>query len=125
MLSGTNVPVHLPSRSLLQLLEQQAPDISRMDLAKFEAKEDATTISSLSSDCTSGFLLCAVSSQDREHDAIDDARGRFNVWAANLGALQPPHSLKSLDFRLRDAELMRESVLSGLNRLSGVQARSK
>lgn len=95
-----------------------------MDHAKFEAIMDTTTISFLASDCTSGFLKCAVSSHDRELDAIDDARGRFNVWAANLGALQPPNSPKSLDFRLKDAELMRSSVVSGLERLSSVQTRS-
>lgn len=95
-----------------------------MDRAKLEAKRDATTISSLASDCTSSFLLCTVRSNGRELDAIDDARGRFNVWAANLGALQPPQSLKSLDFRLKDAELMRTSVISGLERLSRVQTRS-
>lgn len=95
-----------------------------MDREKLEAKMDTKTVSSLASDCNSGFRLCAVGSHDRELDTIDDTRGRFNVWAANLGAFQPPNSLKSLDFRLKDAELMRASVLSGLERLSSVQNRS-
>lgn len=85
---------------------------------------DITTISSVASNCITGFLSCVANSHHRDLDAIDDARGRFNVWAANVGALQPPHSLKSLDFRLKDADLMRKSVISGLERLSGVQTKS-
>lgn len=71
--------------------------------------------------------MCVGSSSNRDvdADAVADAHGRFNVWAANLGAFQPPQSSKSLDFRLKDAEVMRGSVVSALERLSGVQGRSE
>lgn len=57
--------------------------------------------------------------KDERHakDLIEDSRGRFQVWAANIGALQSPESRKSLDFRLKDALLVRSSVISGLHRL--------
>lgn len=48
---------------------------------------------------------------------LEDEQGRFRVWASNLGALQPADSMKSLDQRLKDAPLMRRSVVSGLERL--------
>jgi hypothetical protein len=86
--------------------------------------EAPTAIQALSSRCISGFSRCVDSSHEGELEAIVDAQGRFNVWAANVGALQPPHSLKSLESRLKDAELMRRSVISGLERLAGVQIRS-
>jgi hypothetical protein len=42
-------------------------------------------------------------------DAFEDELGRFRVWAANVGALQKGHS--SLDYRLREAPLVRDNVL--------------
>ncbi|KAF4443219.1 ankyrin repeat protein [Fusarium austroafricanum] len=50
-------------------------------------------------------------------EELEDCRGRFSVWAANMGALQQPRSRKSLDSRLQSAPLMRSSILSGLERL--------
>lgn len=41
-------------------------------------------------------------------DAFEDEFGRFRVWAANIGALQKGHS--SLDYRLRNAPLIRDNV---------------
>jgi hypothetical protein len=41
---------------------------------------------------------------------IQEAFGRFRVWTGNLGALAKGHS--ALDWRLRDADVMRSTVLS-------------
>lgn len=95
-----------------------------MEREESEGTRAPTTIWALASKCISEFSRCVDSSHEGEQEAIVDAHGRFNVWAANVGALQPPHSLKSLDARLKDAELMRKSVVSGLERLAGVQTRS-
>ncbi|VTO85334.1 unnamed protein product [Fusarium graminearum] len=48
---------------------------------------------------------------------LEDERGRLRVWASNLGALQQETSKKSLDYRLRDAPLMRTTVALGLENL--------
>lgn len=53
-----------------------------MDL---EATRSSNTISSLARQCTSGFVSCIESSYQGDLEAINDAHGRFNVWAANLG----------------------------------------
>lgn len=52
-----------------------------------------------------------------EADALDDELGRFRVWAANIGALQKGHS--SLDYRLREAPLVRDNVQKLLKELHG------
>lgn len=111
------------SPPLLQPLAQATTD-SRMDRENSEDTKAPETIWAYASKCISEFSRCVATSHDVEQEAIIDARGRFNVWAANLGALQPPHSLKSLDARLKEADLMRTSVMSGLERLAGVQTRS-
>jgi hypothetical protein len=49
---------------------------------------------------------------------LEDERGRLRVWASNLGALQSENSKKSLDYRLRDAPLMRTTVTLGLENLN-------
>ncbi|RGP58884.1 ankyrin repeat protein [Fusarium sporotrichioides] len=49
---------------------------------------------------------------------LEDERGRLRVWASNLGALQSETSKKSLDYRLRDAPLMRTTVTLGLENLN-------
>jgi hypothetical protein len=41
---------------------------------------------------------------------VEEAFGRFRVWTGNLGALAKGHS--ALDWRLRDADVMRSTVLS-------------
>lgn len=48
---------------------------------------------------------------------LEDSRGRFNVWADNIGALQAARSKRSLDSRLKDAPVMRSAFIAGLNRL--------
>ena len=48
-------------------------------------------------------------------DEIREESGRFRVWTGNLGALAKGHS--ALDWRLRDADLMRSTVLSLLEEL--------
>lgn len=61
----------------------------------------------------------------RAKDLIEDSRGRFQVWAANIGARQLLESRKSLDFRLKDSPLVRSSVISGLQRLRRCATKSK
>ena len=48
-------------------------------------------------------------------DEIREESGRFRVWTGNLGALAKGHS--ALDWRLRDADVMRSTVLSLLDEL--------
>jgi len=48
---------------------------------------------------------------------IQDQQGRFHVWAGNIGALQSPGSLASLDSRLKDAPQIRAQILKILARL--------
>jgi hypothetical protein len=48
---------------------------------------------------------------------IMDQQARFNVWAANIGAMKETRSASSLDARLGSAETMRQSVAEGLGRL--------
>ncbi|KAM7203212.1 hypothetical protein V8F20_004154 [Naviculisporaceae sp. PSN 640] len=49
---------------------------------------------------------------------IEDAIGRFSVWAMNIGAIQHASLRKSLDYRLRDAPEIRHQLLSAFERLS-------
>lgn len=46
---------------------------------------------------------------DMPLEKIIDEQGRFKVWSGNIGALQGGHS--SLDWRLREADAMRLSIL--------------
>ncbi|KPM41492.1 hypothetical protein AK830_g5087 [Neonectria ditissima] len=86
------------------------------------------TISTLSLQCSTvldSLFRCAQEGDEKAYqDSVEDDRGRYRVWAANLGALQAPKSSKSLDYRLRDALQMRDSVISGLHRLSSVGERA-
>jgi len=52
--------------------------------------------------------------------AVEDAMGRLQLWAGNIGALQPENSPKSLDFRLRDAPHINGNVKSALERLAAI-----
>jgi hypothetical protein len=52
--------------------------------------------------------------QDRLEDALEEG-GRLKIWAGNLGALARGHS--ALDWRLRDASVMRTSILMLLEEL--------
>lgn len=44
------------------------------------------------------------------YEEIREEFGRFKVWTGNLGALAKGHS--ALDWRLRDADVMRSTLLS-------------
>lgn len=50
---------------------------------------------------------------------VQDQFGRFNVWAGNIGALQPLQIKSSLENRLRDASRTRQQVLDLLGDLQG------
>lgn len=56
---------------------------------------------------------------------VDDQAGRFQIWAGNIGALQKPQSTGSLDYRLKDFEVTKASVQSGLERLQGAVKRGR
>lgn len=90
--------------------------------------DSGNTVPSLAKQCGLGFTLLRPSVESFEDglhkDAVEDASGRFNVWVANQGALHPPESMGSIEARLRDAPLMRSSIISGLERLVSSQGRS-
>ncbi|KAF3812219.1 hypothetical protein GCG54_00009904, partial [Colletotrichum gloeosporioides] len=58
------------------------------------------------------------STADGSHVLAVDFRGRFRVWAADIGALQLPSSPKSPDTRVRAASQMGSSIVSGLVRIN-------
>lgn len=58
-------------------------------------------------------------------NVVEDQMGRFQVWAGNIGAFQQPGSTSSLDYRLKESELIRNSVQSGLRRLNSATTRGK
>ena len=45
---------------------------------------------------------------------VQQVHDRFHQWAGNLGALQPFESALSLEHRLREAPIIRQSILSSL-----------
>lgn len=85
--------------------------------------EDSTqiTISSQSHKCDMAFEILnralPTSAYRNLENAVEDEAGRFQVWAGNIGAFQSPRSSSSLDSRLKNSELMRSNVQSGLERL--------
>ena len=50
--------------------------------------------------------------------AIQDEFGRFKVWAANIGALQPASRSSSLEHRLREATKVKDHVIKLLRDLT-------
>ena len=90
-----------------------------------------TTIETVTLDCQTNIsnLLAAVTgdgcfaSNVLHSRDVEQMQDRFNQWAGNLGALQSLASPKSLEYRLRDAPLIRDSILHSLADLSSsVQA---
>jgi hypothetical protein len=75
-----------------------------------------TTIRAATESCIHNFaVVCHELEQHANLDTfgcedINEASGRFRVWIGNLGALAKGHS--ALDWRLRDANVMRSTVLS-------------
>ena len=80
------------------------------------------TITSVAISCQKGItkLWAAVTTNDccvrdflhvREVQQMED---RYNQWAGNLGALQHFESTLSLEHRLRNAPLVRDSILNTL-----------
>ena len=85
----------------------------------------SNSLVTVASDCQKGLddLVTIVASNDcfvkdflHERD-IQQLRERYCQWAGNLGALQPSESPLSLENRLRDAPLVRDSVLKTLTDL--------
>jgi hypothetical protein len=48
---------------------------------------------------------------------VRDERGRFEVWAGNVGAHHTPKSRISLDYRLRESSFYRERIIGILKDL--------
>jgi hypothetical protein len=75
-----------------------------------------TTLRAATESCIRDFAV--VCHELKQHAYLDtswcedvqEAFGRFRVWTGNLGALAKGHS--ALDWRLRDADVMRSTVLS-------------
>ncbi|TDZ24339.1 hypothetical protein Cob_v003073 [Colletotrichum orbiculare MAFF 240422] len=57
------------------------------------------------------------SAKHDQHALAEDSRGRFRVWAANIGALLPVASSKSLDTRVKNSQLIKVTIISGLERI--------
>ncbi|KAM0801423.1 ankyrin repeat-containing domain protein [Usnea florida] len=76
-------------------------------------------IEGLTLDCQSDFTSLKAAASGEGCRAVDflhsrdiqQLQDRFNQWAGNLGALQPFESPLSLEHRLRNAPIVRESIL--------------
>lgn len=80
-----------------------------------------STLRAATESCIHGFAVVCHDIENHaclESSVCDEIReecGRFRVWTGNLGALAKGHS--ALDWRLRDADVMRSTVLSLLEEL--------
>lgn len=83
------------------------------------------TIAAVSSQVTSAFSQLisklvdpSCNTTELNSSTIQDEQGRFHVWAGNIGALQSPGSVASLDSRLSDAPQIKEQVCKIMVRLN-------
>lgn len=84
-------------------------------------------IDSLASVCVKQFQqLCTLLSEPEFRYTseilpadIEDELGRFQLWAANIGALQPRNWTTSLEYRLRDSSRTRLQVMGFLEDIRG------
>jgi hypothetical protein len=60
-------------------------------------------------ECFDAFLIQCNEQEEESH--LQDELGRFKVWVGNIAAHMPPHSRRSLEYRLRDSSRLRETVL--------------
>lgn len=78
------------------------------------------SLKSATKSCLQAFVLLSARLQEhvefhaRLEDVLEES-GRFRIWAGNLGALASGHG--ALDWRLRDASVMRTAVLMLLHEL--------
>jgi hypothetical protein len=79
------------------------------------------TLRAITQSCMYDFAVVCHALERRatiEVSFCDDMReefGKFKIWTGNLGALAKGHS--ALDWRLRDADLMRSTIHSLLEEL--------
>ena len=86
---------------------------------------ETSRIEQITLDCESKFTSLIAAASGEECRAMDflhsrdvqQLQDRFNQWAGNLGALQPFESPLSLEHRLRNAPMIRESILNILTDL--------
>ncbi|KAG9556097.1 hypothetical protein KCU71_g11693, partial [Aureobasidium melanogenum] len=79
-----------------------------------------TTLKAATESCMRGFAVICHTTEDTRSESsccndLKEEFGRFRIWTGNLGALAKGHS--ALDWRLRDADVMRATVLSLLEEL--------
>ena len=82
-----------------------------------------TTLRAVTESCIRGFAVVCHALEQRprldtsscDEMSVQEAFGKFRVWTGNLGALAKGHS--ALDWRLRDADVMRSTVLALLEEL--------
>ncbi|KAH0370304.1 hypothetical protein KCU65_g2601, partial [Aureobasidium melanogenum] len=79
-----------------------------------------TTLRAATESCIRSFAVVCHATEDIRSassccDDVKEEFGRFRIWTGNLGALAKGHS--ALDWRLRDANVMRSTVLSLLEEL--------
>lgn len=60
-----------------------------------------------------------------EINIVKELSDRFEQWVGNLGALQAPDSHLSLDYRLKEAKDLRETVFGILNTMLKVLSNGK
>lgn len=73
--------------------------------------------------CTSSLTAPTRYVEQMTPSILEDAYDRLKIWSGNLGALQSGHA--SLDWRLRDAEVMSTTVRETLDILEKDLSRSK
>ena len=60
-------------------------------------------------ECFEAFSMSFAEGEEVSY--LEDELGRFKIWAGNIAAHRPPHSRRSLEYRLRDSSGLREMVL--------------
>ncbi len=117
-------PVLLGSQEHQQHKQPQLPHLSgALDAANAHASIAATGLL-----CVKYFNRLTEVLQASDHSrkfephisavAIQDEFGRFKVWAANNGALQPVSRSPSLEHRLREAPKVKDHVIKLLRDLN-------
>ena len=92
-----------------------------------EVKKAEPSLSTLSRECDAAIdkihTVVRASKYSREADELENASGRYRVWANNLGAFQRAESQASLDHRLRDSVEMRSNIRQELVDIVSISGR--
>lgn len=85
-----------------------------------DGNEASVTVSALCTVCLKSLndLVTSLVVLDKNYQGTaEDSRGRFRIWAADVGALLPSTSEKSLDAQVREARRIKGTVFTGLRRI--------